>query len=289
MSTVDGVIPAANLDPLYEPFTITTPAGTTRAAPLLTALNTLNRYVRRVQLVIPYGHNGQTGFSIRKGNVTVLPWLSDFIVGNDETLNFELPIEGGNDLKVASFNTGTFSHQHFLRLETTTDNPIGGQPAPIVASTAQLAPSSIDQAAGDLSGGTAVSSSGDNGTAPPVDPVTQDLFGPNADSAAALAAGADAAGYNGSLGLIAADGTTAVPASIVARTAPLGPVRVPFADGPGDTLAPPLHPGQAVLANPPAVGQLDADGNQVIAMRNPYGHGYITGVHPGGNPLETDF
>ena len=72
-------------------FDVTTPAGTAKAAPLITSLAFPARIVERIQIVVPTGPNGQLGFQLTSGGQQVLPTNPGaFIVASGETVDLAL-------------------------------------------------------------------------------------------------------------------------------------------------------------------------------------------------------
>lgn len=112
-----------------EAFTIVVAAGTTSSAPSDTALDFVDGNVERLEIVVPRGHAGFTGFSIRYASQQVIPKKSgQFIVTDGETINW--PIEDfptGNQWVFRAYNTDVFDHNFYLRLLVT---ELGGRGNP---------------------------------------------------------------------------------------------------------------------------------------------------------------
>ena len=124
------------MDRVY-PFTISTPAGTPRANPVITALPLEDAQVSEVRIIIPSGHVGVTGIRLKQSKQQVVPWGNDqYIVGNDREVKwpFAAPI-GATGFSCESYNTGQFPHNHYLEI-VVTDPPIAG----IAAQAGSLSP-----------------------------------------------------------------------------------------------------------------------------------------------------
>lgn len=100
-----------------KPFVVTTPAGTTAAAPLQTQLVFDPAVVVGIEILIPPGHNGLTGIAIAQAHQPVLPDdAGDFIIGDGEKI--EWPLEGflntGN-WQAFTYNTARLPHTFYVR------------------------------------------------------------------------------------------------------------------------------------------------------------------------------
>lgn len=105
----------------YTEFKVTTMPRTAAANPLITPINLGDVLLHSVQLRIPSGHSGATGIAIRLPTVSIIPWgdLTTWVVGDDDRLDFEYGQEVGSGLMVATYNTGSFEHSHYLRFVNT--------------------------------------------------------------------------------------------------------------------------------------------------------------------------
>lgn len=101
-----------------EQFEITTPAGTTQAAPQVTALTFLEGVVQRLELTIPGGHVGLTGLAFFHSSIQVIPFAAGtFIRGDDQVMGWDLArYPTGSKWSVRTFNTDFYPHTHYLRL-----------------------------------------------------------------------------------------------------------------------------------------------------------------------------
>jgi hypothetical protein len=89
-----------------------------------------------VDLTIPPGHLGMTGFSLRLASVTILPYSNpgQFIVGDNLQETFLIGVEIDTGVRVVTYNTGQFLHAFYLRFR------IRLNPIPTGVPTAQLVP-----------------------------------------------------------------------------------------------------------------------------------------------------
>lgn len=110
------------VDPQYRPFTIATPAGTAIAAPQTTALAVPHGQLLVVELTIPPGHAGATGFRLELAGEAILPFSrpAAWILGDGLHLYFDMDTEVDRGLNAITYNTGNFPHTHFLRLKLRT-------------------------------------------------------------------------------------------------------------------------------------------------------------------------
>ncbi len=93
------------------------PAGTPIAVPNIAPVPLDNRILDSVRVIIPPGHNGLTGFSVRDSAVNIVPYVQGtWLVGNDEIVDFAYNGEvtaGG--LQAYGYNLDIFDHTFHLR------------------------------------------------------------------------------------------------------------------------------------------------------------------------------
>lgn len=96
---------------------VTTPLGTTQAAPLTTSWNLGNVVLETVEIMIPRGHSGLTGIHIDYQGVALIPFSQPavFLVAADETITIPVDLEIGAALSVVTYNTDVFDHAFYLR------------------------------------------------------------------------------------------------------------------------------------------------------------------------------
>lgn len=101
-----------------EAFDVTVPAGTLSSAPLDTPLAFNDGIVERIEIVVPRGHAGFTGFAIRYAQQQVIPYRSgQFVITDNETISW--PTEDyptGNQWVFRAYNEDVFPHSFHLRL-----------------------------------------------------------------------------------------------------------------------------------------------------------------------------
>jgi hypothetical protein len=124
------------VDPIYVPFSVTTPPGTPIATPLATTIPIPHGWLEQVDLQIPPGHGGFTGIRFVLSGITILPYSTpgQWIVGNDLHQLFDVPIEVDTLFRVNTYNTGVYPHTHYVRFR------LRQLPATAALPTAQLAP-----------------------------------------------------------------------------------------------------------------------------------------------------
>lgn len=133
---------------------VTTPADTLEAAPQTTSWTVGVGALRRLEVVIPDGHVGLTGFALRWGGRQIVPYeAGEWITGNDDEVHVDLDIYTGvGVVAVVTFNTDdAFPHSHHLRafvedlgaaafvapsLARVTEGAFGLEPAPSAELTA---------------------------------------------------------------------------------------------------------------------------------------------------------
>lgn len=119
-----------------ERFEVTTPAGTTKAAPLTTNLSFPDGVVERLELLVPPGPRGFAGFKIRHSSQVIIPRSgSSWIIADNYTFDWQL--EGyptGDKWSILTHNTDVFDHTFYLTFhvnETVKDIVARATPQPI--------------------------------------------------------------------------------------------------------------------------------------------------------------
>lgn len=96
---------------------VTTPAGTTAAAPQVTDLSFPPRLVTRIEVRVPPGPAGTLGFRLGSGGVQVIPINpGGWVVTDDEVIGWDLTgqITSGA-WQLISYNTGSLPHTVYVR------------------------------------------------------------------------------------------------------------------------------------------------------------------------------
>lgn len=100
-----------------QTFEIVTATGTTKAAPQVDDTSFLPGTIERIEILIPDGPRGLSGFSIGQGKNQIWPRTTGtYMVGNGEVIRLDNPeaLNTGN-FQFYSYNTGGYVHHYFLR------------------------------------------------------------------------------------------------------------------------------------------------------------------------------
>lgn len=121
-----------------EQFTVTVSAGTPIAAPQETALKLTPADVERVDIYIPAGHAGLTGFRLAVAHSPILPANTGaYIVGEDERLTYPLEdFPDSGQWSIFAYNLDVFPHAFYLTFLLKVvrhDYVVIGGPTPYVA------------------------------------------------------------------------------------------------------------------------------------------------------------
>lgn len=111
-------MPDRTIDPRYIPTTVTVAANVLSTAPTSTNPNLGSCIVESVNVFIPPGHAGLTGLAVQLAGVHVVPYGDNtaWVIGDDASLDFELGVEVGADLRILTYNVDlAFSHAFYLR------------------------------------------------------------------------------------------------------------------------------------------------------------------------------
>lgn len=101
-----------------ETFDIVTPAGTTAALPLTTAMTFDRGIVERIEVLIPPGPSGLVGFRIvHSGDVIIPRDRSKWIVADNEVIKWELEdYPTGSAWSMRTYNTDVYEHTLYVRI-----------------------------------------------------------------------------------------------------------------------------------------------------------------------------
>ena len=96
---------------------VTVPAGTTIGAPQTTALAWRDGVVRRLEVLIPPGPSGLSGFRILHSGQVIIPFAADtWIIADDEVLNWDLDnFPTGAKWSLRAYNTDIYEHTYYMR------------------------------------------------------------------------------------------------------------------------------------------------------------------------------
>jgi len=128
---------------------VTTPAGTTAAAPQSTTWVLEFNQLVRIDVMTPAGHNGLTGIRFVRSTQQVIPRGNTIpLIANGETVPILIDEElTEGRLIVLTFNTDLYPHTHYLRATIADLNTIGPQGSTVPA----VVPSVLLTSAGVLS------------------------------------------------------------------------------------------------------------------------------------------
>jgi hypothetical protein len=101
----------------FEIFHVIVAASVTQAAPTTTALSFVDGLVTEVEVIVPPGPSGLSGFQLRYNNVQQIPrTIGAFITTDDEKIKW--PIEGfptGSGWQFTAYNTDINPHTYEIR------------------------------------------------------------------------------------------------------------------------------------------------------------------------------
>lgn len=110
-----------SLSQSYFPLTITTTAGTAIATPKKTTVAIPPAVLTDVDVLIPQGHAGQTGFRVVYSGQVIVPFggadADTWVIGNDAEPHFGVSFPISTGLVIQTYNTGRFDHSHYVRLK----------------------------------------------------------------------------------------------------------------------------------------------------------------------------
>lgn len=100
-----------------EPFTVSIPANTPQTAPVERNTSFAAGRVVHLEVLVPPGHNGQTGFSIAQAHQPIYPdRAGTFIVGSGERFEWEMEDDlDTGDWQLFGYNVAPIAHSFYLR------------------------------------------------------------------------------------------------------------------------------------------------------------------------------
>lgn len=106
------------LDVRYFPYKVTVPAGTLIAAPQTSTLLIQHGIAKGMQLQIPSGHVGLTGFSLTLAGTPIVPWgpPGNYVVAEDDIIDFDIGIEVDVQLRAVCYNIDIYDHSFYFRV-----------------------------------------------------------------------------------------------------------------------------------------------------------------------------
>lgn len=122
---------------------LTVPAGTPQSAPATFVIPMPNGHIADVNLVVPNGHNGLTGFQLILSGTPIIPYGgASFLVANDYDKSWDIDQDfNEGQVVMAGFNTDIFAHTFYCRIlwESTPPPPVAVSiGAPAAATVAQV-------------------------------------------------------------------------------------------------------------------------------------------------------
>lgn len=133
-------MPGRVVDPVVIPWTVTVPAGTPIAAPMLSPPELVPGRIEQVEIQIPPGHVGATGIRFTLAGQQILPWSNDiaWIIGDNLRAPFPLDIEVANGFVVVAYNTGNYDHSFYLRFTVRQLDQVSAMPTLTLVTNDQL-------------------------------------------------------------------------------------------------------------------------------------------------------
>lgn len=98
-------------------FTVATPLGTAKAAPQVSNLTMPTRVVRKIEIRVPPGPNGELGFAIGMAGQAIIPYnAGEWFVTSDEVVvwEFDTGLDSGA-WQCQTYNTGNYDHTIQIR------------------------------------------------------------------------------------------------------------------------------------------------------------------------------
>lgn len=101
---------------ISQEFSITVPASTPIAAPLVTQLGlSAAGQLTSMRVRVPPGPRGEVGFAITSNGARRIPYLAGWIIADDEALVWQLDNEdAGQQWELTAYNTGLFAHTLYV-------------------------------------------------------------------------------------------------------------------------------------------------------------------------------
>jgi hypothetical protein len=123
----------------YYPLQVNVPRSTSAASPVASAFPIVQGHLKRIEILVPAGHHGQTGLRITYYGVQIYPWgiAESWLVdsGNLRVAEWDDEIEA-TGLVVQAYNTDLTAHSFYLLAEVL---PVLGE-APAEAAGSLLNP-----------------------------------------------------------------------------------------------------------------------------------------------------
>ena len=106
----------------------TCPAGTAAANYTTTPVGIATVMLWRMEVRIPAGHQGYTGLALIDSGHFVVPYDeqgAEWLVGDNDLLGYDYGRQLGSNVKIATYNAGTYVHAWQVRLVYTPMSAVG--------------------------------------------------------------------------------------------------------------------------------------------------------------------
>ena len=103
-------------------------AGTSVSAYTVTAAGISTCILWRMEVRIPAGHQGYTGLALIDSGHFVVPYDeqgAEWLVGDNDLLSYDYGRQLGSNVKIATYNAGTYVHAWQVRLVYTPMSAVG--------------------------------------------------------------------------------------------------------------------------------------------------------------------
>lgn len=93
------------------------PLGTAVATPVLQTVALGFVIIDWVEIRIPSGHLGFTGFALDNADVRLVPWndRNEWLIGDNDLLTYEIAAEASDTMTMKGYNLGSWEHNFYLR------------------------------------------------------------------------------------------------------------------------------------------------------------------------------
>ena len=108
--------------------------GTAATSYTLTAAGISTVLLHRFEVRIPPGHQGMTGIALVDSGSFVVPYDPGgdaWLIGDDDDLSYDYGRELGDNVQLATYNTGTFTHAWQVRM-VYTPMSVAGLDVPVI-------------------------------------------------------------------------------------------------------------------------------------------------------------
>lgn len=95
------------------------PLGTPIASALSTTLDLGFVIIDWVEVRIPSGHLGFTGFALDNADARIVPWndRNEWLIGDNDLLHYDVGVQASRSMTMRGYNTGAFNHTFYLRFQ----------------------------------------------------------------------------------------------------------------------------------------------------------------------------